>query len=60
MRALRLIRGKKPSIAPVIFAAKPAQADETQHSKIAVGDEIVWQQRPQWLRKPGARQNLWN
>lgn len=57
MRALKLIRGKKPSIAPFMFAAKPEV--EVAECKSSKGD-LVWQQRPVWLRKPGARQNLWS
>lgn len=59
MRALKLIRGKKPSFSSAVMFAEKSEITEGAEAK-NTKCELVWQPRPEWLRKPGSRQNLWN
>ena len=62
MRAFKLIRGKKTSFAPIMFATKRTDLADLAVDLVGPKNskgELVWQPRPEWLRKP-ARQNHWN
>lgn len=48
VRALKLIRREEPVAKREVIGAN------------ALSNDIVWQPRPEWLRKPHSRKNLWH